>query len=138
LLALSPNAVQAPARLELELQELSPDDRQAFMQDLGIKAFVRDDTLRAIFSAMGQQVFFTVGEDECRSWGMPKGGDAVVGASQIHTDLAKGFIRAEVIGYDDFVRVGSEKEAKAQGVYRLEGKTYIVQDGDVMHIRAST
>jgi ribosome-binding ATPase len=62
----------------------------------------------------------------------------VVGAGQIHTDLAKRFVRAEVVGYDDFVRVGSMKEAKAQGVYRLEGKTYVVQDGDIMHILASS
>ena len=85
---------------------------------------------------MGQIVFLTVGEDECRAWPIPKGADAVVGAGQIHTDLAKRFVRAEVVGYDDFVRVGSMKEAKAQGVYRLEGKTYIVQDGDIMHILA--
>jgi ribosome-binding ATPase YchF (GTP1/OBG family) len=87
---------------------------------------------------MGQIVFFTVGEDECRAWPMPKGGDAVEGASQIHTDLARGFVRAEVVGYADFQRVGSMKEAKTHGVYRLEGKTYWVQDGDIMHILAST
>jgi len=108
------------------------------MQDLGLKGFVRDDVLRAIFSAMGQQVFFTVGEDECRAWPMPKGGDAVTGAGQIHTDLARGFVRAEVVSYADFERVGSMKEAKHHGVYRLEGKTYVVQDGDIMHILASS
>ena len=83
---------------------------------------------------MGQQVFLTVGEDECRAWPIPKGADAVEGASKIHTDLAKRFVRAEVVSYDDFRRVGSMKEAKTHGVYRLEGKTYIVQDGDIMHI----
>ena len=107
------------------------------MQDLGLKGFVRDETLRAIFGGMGQIVFFTVGEDECRAWGMPKGADAVIGASQIHTDLARGFVRAEVVSYADFQRVGSMKEAKTHGVYRLEGKTYVVQDGDIMHILAS-
>ena len=66
-----------------------------------------------------------------------EGGDAVIGAGQIHTDLARTFVRAEVVGYDDFTRVGSMKEAKSQGVYRLEGKTYIVKDGDIMHILAS-
>jgi ribosome-binding ATPase YchF (GTP1/OBG family) len=138
LLALAPGALKAPAKLEMELHELAQEDRQAFMQDLGLSGFVRDDILRAIFSAMGQQVFFTVGEDECRAWPMPKGADAVEGASQIHTDLARGFVRAEVVGYDDFVRTGSMKEAKNQGVYRLEGKTYFVKDGDIMHILAST
>src|SRR5439155_7302789 len=104
---------------------------------LGLTQFVRDDVLRAVFAAMGQIVFFTVGEDECRAWPMPTGADAVVGASQIHTDLGKRFVRAEVVGYADFARTGSMKEAKSQGVYRLEGKTYIVQDGDIMHILAS-
>jgi ribosome-binding ATPase YchF (GTP1/OBG family) len=109
-----------------------------FMTDLGLTGFVREEMLRKIFASMGQIVFFTVGEDECRAWSMPKGADAVVGASQIHTDLARGFVRAEVVSYDAFQRVGSMKEAKTHGVYRLEGKTYVVQDGDIMHILAST
>ena len=138
LLAFAPGAIQAPARLEMELHDLGDEDRRMFMQDLGVKGFVRDDVLRSIFYAMGQQVFFTVGEDECRAWPMPKGADAVIGASQIHTDLARGFVRAEVVSYADFQRVGSMKEAKSQGVYRLEGKTYVVHDGDIMHILAST
>jgi hypothetical protein len=138
LLALAPDAVAAPAKLEQELHDLSEDDRKLFMQDLGLKEFVRDEILRKIFRATGQQVFFTVGEDECRAWPMPAGADAVIGAGQIHTDLARGFVRAEVVGYEEFHRVGSMKEAKSQGVYRLEGKTYIVKDGDIMHILAST
>ncbi len=138
LLALAPSAVSAPAKLELELQELSAEDREMFMQDLGLKDFSRDAILRTIYTAMGQMVFFTVGEDECRAWTIPQGADAVEGAGQIHTDLARGFVRAEVVGYEDFVRVGSMKEAKAHGVYRLEGKTYRVNDGDIMHILAST
>jgi ribosome-binding ATPase YchF (GTP1/OBG family) len=138
LLALAPNAVAAPPKLEMELLDLSEEDRAVFVQDLGLKGFVRDETLRTTFAAMGQIVFFTVGEDECRAWGMPKGADAVVGAGQIHTDLARGFVRAEVVSYADFQRVGSMKEAKTHGVYRLEGKTYVVQDGDIMHILAST
>jgi ribosome-binding ATPase len=138
LLALAPNALAAPAKLEMELHELPEDDRQMFMTDLGLTGFVREEILRKIFASMGQIVFFTVGEDECRAWSMPKGADAVVGASQIHTDLARGFVRAEVVSYDDFQRVGSMKEAKTHGVYRLEGKTYVVGDGDIMHILAST
>jgi ribosome-binding ATPase YchF (GTP1/OBG family) len=138
LLKLAPGALKAPARLEMELEELPEDDRAMFMQDLGMTGFTRDSVLQAIYSAMGQIVFFTVGEDECRAWAMPKGGDATVGAGQIHTDLARGFVRAEVVGYEDFSRVKSMKEAKTQGVYRLEGKTYVVKDGDIMHILAST
>jgi ribosome-binding ATPase YchF (GTP1/OBG family) len=138
LLELAPTALTAPARLELELADLSDEDRQLFMTDLGLKGLVRDEVLRKVFAAMGQIVFFTVGEDECRAWSMPKGADAVIGAGQIHTDLARGFVRAEVVSYEDFQRVGSMKEAKTHGVYRLEGKTYVVQDGDIMHILAST
>jgi ribosome-binding ATPase YchF (GTP1/OBG family) len=137
LLALSPTAIQAPAKLELELEDLPQEDRQAFMQDLGLGNFSRGDVVRTIFAAMGQIVFFTIGEDECRAWSVPRGADAVEGAGQIHTDLARGFVRAEVVRFEDFRRVGSMKEAKTQGVYRLEGKTYQVQDGDIMHILSS-
>jgi ribosome-binding ATPase YchF (GTP1/OBG family) len=131
---LAPHVLNASPKLEMELAELSDDDRALFMSDLGLSEFRRDQALRSISEAMGQIVFFTVGEDECRAWPMPTGGDAVVGASQIHTDLGKRFVRAEVVSYADFQRVGSMKEAKAQGVHRLEGKSYIVQDGDIMHI----
>ncbi len=138
LTAVAPNALQAPVKLELELQELPEADRQSFMQDLGLTAYSRGDVLRSIFAAMGMQVFFTVGEDECRAWPLRRGADAVEGAGQIHTDLARGFVRAEVVTYEDFRQVGSMKEAKNKGVYRLEGKTYVVKDGDIMHILAST
>ncbi len=140
LLALAPNAVQAPARFELELEDLPEDEREVFVKDfLGDRAvdeLTHDKALQTIFHGMGMQVFFTVGEDECRAWGIPKGADAVTGAGKIHTDLADGFVRAEVVSYQDFQRVGSMKEAKQHGVYRLEGKTYVVQDGDIMHILA--
>jgi ribosome-binding ATPase YchF (GTP1/OBG family) len=147
LLALAPQATQAPAKLEMELHDLPDEDRQLFMQDLGLKGFVRDAMLRAVFAAMGQIVFLTTGYDECRAWAMPAGGDAVAGAGQIHTDLARGFVRAEVLSYDDFVklyadakgRVGEHmKEARTAGLLRQEGKTYTVRDGDIMHILAST
>lgn len=136
--ALAPDALVAPAKLEMELQELSEEDRQAFMQDLKLTAFSRDEALRAVFAGMGQIVFFTVGEDECRAWPIPRGATAQEGAGEIHTDLARGFVRAEVVSYDDFRRLGSMKEAKQHGVYRLESKTYVVQDADIMHILAST
>ncbi len=138
LAGLAPTAIKALPKLEMELAELGDDDRQMFMADLGVEKFTRDDVLLKVHELMGLQVFFTVGEDECRAWPIPKGADAVVGASQIHTDLGKRFVRAEVVGYEDFVKAGSMKEAKSQGTYRLEGKTYIVKDGDIMHILAST
>jgi ribosome-binding ATPase YchF (GTP1/OBG family) len=137
LAALAANALAAPAKLELELEELPSTDREAFMQDLGLAGFSRTDVLKTIFQEMGKIVFFTIGDDECRAWVLSKGENAVEGAGQIHTDLAKGFVRAEVVHWDDFRRVGSLKEAKAHGVYHLEGKTYVVQDGDIMHILAS-
>jgi ribosome-binding ATPase YchF (GTP1/OBG family) len=137
LLQAAASAIQAPAKLEQELEELPEEDRKAFMQELGVSGFARDEVLRTIYYAMGQIVFFTVGEDECRAWGIPRGANAVEGAGQIHTDLARGFVRGEVVSYEDFRRVGSMKEAKTHGVYRLESKTYIVQDGDIMHILAS-
>src|SRR5262249_3684246 len=129
LLKLSPTALQAPAKLERELEELSPEDRAVFMKDMNLSGFARNDVLRTIFYAMGQIAFFTVGEDECRAWPIPKGATSVEGAGQIHTDLARGFVRAEVVTFADFKKVGSMKEAKSHGVYRLEGKTYVVQDG---------
>ncbi|HLW68671.1 MAG TPA: DUF933 domain-containing protein [Gemmataceae bacterium] len=139
LLALSPSALQAAPKLELEVAELPKEDRAAFLADLGLGESDRAAILQTIFAAMGQIVFLTVGEDECRAWPMPKGADAVEGARQIHTDLASRFVRAEVVHYDDFVKCGySMKEAKAKGVYRLEGKTYVVHDGDIMHILASS
>jgi ribosome-binding ATPase YchF (GTP1/OBG family) len=138
LLALAPSALAAPPKLEMELAELPPDDRTAFAADLGLTKSARDDTLRSIFAAMGRIVFFTVGEDECRAWPLRQGADAVEGAGAIHTDFAKRFVRAEVVAYDDFLKAGGMKEAKALGVYRLEGKTYLVRDGDIMHILAST
>ncbi|MFM7150596.1 MAG: DUF933 domain-containing protein [Gemmataceae bacterium] len=137
LLKLAPNAIRAAPRLEMEILELPPEDRQGFMQEMGLTSFQRDEILQSIFSGMGQIVFFTVGDDECRAWPMPKGADAVVGAGCIHTDLARTFVRAEVVSYADFHRTGSMKDAKQQGVYRLEGKTYVVHDGDIMHILAS-
>lgn len=138
LLALAPNALQAPAKLERELDELSEEDRKMFMEEMKVTGFSRKEVLRAIFSAMGNIVFFTVGEDECRAWPIPVDSTAVEGAGEIHTDLARGFVRAEVVGFDDFRKYGSMKEAKHHGVYRLESKTYVVKDGDIMHILAST
>lgn len=135
LLELSHSAMQAAPKLELELEELPPDDRAAFMADLGLKESDRGDIIRRIFYGMNRIVFITVGEDECRTWPLVRGATAVEGAGAIHTDLSKNFVRAEVVSFNDFKSCGYlMKEAKAKGVHRLEGKTYIVQDGDIMHI----
>jgi ribosome-binding ATPase len=135
LLELCPTACQAPVKLEMELAALSPEDRELFMSDLGFTTSFREATIRKIFYAMGRIAFFTAGVAECRSWAMTKGEDAVAGASCIHNDLAARFVRARVIGYEQFAQCGySEKEAKTKGLERLEGKQYIMQDGDVIEI----
>ena len=139
LLMLAPGAMQAPVKLEMELAQLGDEDRQVFMTDLGLTAFHRDSTIRSIFCGVGREVFFTVGEDECRTWSIPKGCEAVEAAGCIHKDLSEKFVRANVISYDDFVACHySEKDAKAKGLNRTEGKTYIVKDADIMHILASS
>jgi ribosome-binding ATPase YchF (GTP1/OBG family) len=143
LLALAPNAIKTAPKLELELFELSEDEQREFMQEMGLAGFQRDEVLRTIFYAMGQNVFFTVGYDECRSWGIPAGADAVTAAAQIHTDLAAKMVRAEVLSHADFVkvygdwktRVGEKmSEARSAGLLRLESKSYVVLDGDIVHI----
>ena len=139
LLALSPAAVQAPVKLEVELVALGDDDRQAFMADLGLTGFSKDRVTRELFYAMGRAVFFTVGVDECRSWATDAGADAVAAAGCIHRDLSEKFVRANVIGYADFAAHGySERECKAKGLERTEGKSYVVKDADILHILASS
>jgi ribosome-binding ATPase len=139
LLALAPNATQAPVKLEMELLALGDEDRKMFMSDMGLATFHRDATIRAMFYGVGREVFFTVGEDECRTWSIPKACEAVEAAGCIHKDLSEKFVRANVISYADFVACNySEKDAKAKGLNRTEGKTYIVKDADILHILASS
>lgn len=139
LLALEPHSVQAPVKLETELLALSDEDRATFMADLGVTEFKRGPTIRAMFYGVGREVFFTTGEDECRTWSIPKACEAVEAAGCIHKDLSERFVRANVISYDDFVACHySEKEAKARGLNRTEGKTYVVKDADILHILASS
>ncbi len=133
----APSALALDAKLELELSQMPPDERQAFMADFGIEEFGRDRIIRAAYDAVGILTFFTAGEPEVRGWNVEKGGTAVDAAGKIHTDLARGFIRAEVTAYDDLKRVGNLKDAKAQNLVRLEGKDYVVRDGDIMYFRSS-
>jgi ribosome-binding ATPase YchF (GTP1/OBG family) len=136
LLELAPDALAIDAKLELELQQLEPDERAAFMTDMQICELGRDRIIRKAYDAVGIITFFTAGDPEARGWNLERGSTAVEAAGKIHTDLAKGFIRAEVTHYDDLFRAGSVKEAKARGYQRLEGKDYIVQDGDVVYFRS--
>ncbi len=136
LLAMDPETLAIDAKLELELSQLEPDERTAFMADMGITELARERIIRRAYDAVGIITFFTAGEPEVRGWNLERGGNAVDAAGKIHTDLAKGFIRAEVTAYDDLARLGSMKEIKAKGLQRLEGKEYIVKDGDIVYFRS--
>ncbi|MDE2505993.1 MAG: DUF933 domain-containing protein [Planctomycetota bacterium] len=137
LVALAPDALAIDAKLELELAALDPEERAAFMSDMGLTALGRDRIIRAAYDAVGMITFFTAGEPEVRGWNLERGGSAVDAAGKIHTDLARGFIRAEVTAYDGIHAAGSLREVKAKNLQRLEGKDYIVKDGDVMFFRSS-
>jgi len=128
-------AVEAlPGKLEAELAQLAPDEAAAFMQELGISEQARNRVIRTSYRLLGLISFFTVGPDEVRAWTIRRGATAVEAAGTIHSDLAQGFIRAEVVHYDDLVRAGSLTEARKLGALRLEGRNYVVEDGDVVHI----
>ncbi|MCB0001227.1 MAG: redox-regulated ATPase YchF [Anaerolineae bacterium] len=122
-------------KLEMEIAQLDPDEAAVFMEEFGITEQALDRMIRASYDLVGLQSFFTVGEDEVRAWTVRKGATAVEAAGAIHTDLARGFIRAEVVTYDDLMTTGSMAEARKAGKARLEGKEYLVQDGDILHVR---
>jgi ribosome-binding ATPase YchF (GTP1/OBG family) len=130
-------AAAAPVGLELELLRMSPQDREAFRAEMALATFDRDALVRTLVDVSGQILFFTASEKEVRSWLLPRGGTALDAADGIHSDLARGFIRAEVMHSDDLIRLGSEREMKAQGLVRAEPKDYVVRDGDILHIRFS-
>ena len=135
--ALAPEALAIDAQLELELAQLEPDDRAAFLAGLEIHELGRERIIRRAYDAVGIITFFTAGEPEVRGWNLERGASAVEAAAKIHTDLAKGFIRAEVTAFDDLRAAGSLKDAKAKHLQRLEGKEYIVKDGDVIYFRSA-
>ena len=120
---------------EMEIAALSPEDQEDFLGDLGVGEPARDRFLKTVYAELSLISFLTAGEDEVRAWSIPRGLPAVRAAGRIHSDLEKGFIRAEVIRWDDLHSTGGFKEAKAAGRMRLEGKEYVVQDGDVLTIR---
>jgi GTP-binding protein YchF len=121
-------------KLEMELNDLSDEEAAEFRADLGLGEQASEQVSRLAFDLLGLISFFTVGEDECRAWSIPRGMPAVKAAGRIHTDLEKGFIRGEVIRWDELLELGSLAEARKRGVLRGEGKTYEVQDGDVFHV----
>jgi ribosome-binding ATPase len=123
-------------KLEAEIAQLDdPDDKTMFMDEYDITELAAPKVIRLSYDLMSIQSFFTVGEDECRAWSVRVGANAPEAAGVIHSDLQKGFIRAEVMSTDDMLEAGSEAELKKRGQLHLEGKDYIVQDGDIMHFR---
>jgi len=132
---LGPDSAVICAQAEKEIAELKPEERAEFLQGLGIGEPASRKIIRACYHAVGLRSFFTAGDPEARAWTIQAGDTAQTAAGKIHSDLARGFIRAEVTAYEDFVKYGSIKEAKNQGKMRLEGKEYVVQDGDIMLIR---
>jgi GTP-binding protein YchF len=127
--------VAVSAKLEAEIADLSAEEKEMFLADMGMTEPGLDRVIHATYDLLGLQTYFTAGEKEVRAWTIHKGDTAPQAAGAIHTDFEKGFIRAEVIAYDDYVRLGGEAKSKEAGKMRLEGKEYIVQDGDVMHFR---
>lgn len=126
----------ACAKLEAELALMTPDEQAMFMEEYGIKEAIRGRIIRLAVDTLGLISFLTVGDDECRAWPIKKGMNAQDAAGTIHTDLANKFIRAETVSYDAFVQHGGFAGCKKSGLWRLEGKTYVVQDGDIISIRA--
>jgi ribosome-binding ATPase YchF (GTP1/OBG family) len=122
-------------KVEMEIAQLEEKDRAAFLQEIGIKEPARERFIRASYALLDLISFFTTGEDEVRAWTIAQGTVARKAAGKIHSDIERGFIRAEVIGYDDFIAYGSEAKCKEAGKLRLEGKEYIVKDGDIIHYR---
>lgn len=121
--------------LEMEISQLAPDDRDLFMVDLGIQELGAQRLARTVYNALGLLSFFTVGEDEVKAWTIRRGTDAKKAAGKIHSDIERGFIRAEVAKYNDLVEFGTMARLKEKGLAKLEGKDYIVQDGDIINFR---
>lgn len=129
------DVVPVCAAIEAEMAELDDDDKQEFLTDLGLDEPGLDRVVRAGYKLLSLETYFTAGEKEVRAWTIPIGATAPQAAGVIHTDFQRGFIRAEVISYEDFVACKGEQGAKEAGKLRLEGKEYVVQDGDVVHFR---
>ncbi|MBQ7723499.1 MAG: redox-regulated ATPase YchF [Selenomonadaceae bacterium] len=123
------------AKVESEIAELDADEAEEFLADLGLESSGLDRLIHAAFDLLGLMTFLTAGPDECRAWTIVKGTPAVKAAGKIHSDIERGFIRAEIVNYDDLIKLGSVTAARDKGLVRLEGKDYIMQDGDVTYFR---
>ena len=128
-------SVALMGKLEMEMVQLSADDAEVFMKEYGIEELSLSKMIKLSYDLLRLQSFFTVGEDEVRAWTTRRGASAVEAAGEIHTDIQRGFVRAEVVAYEDLISLGGMNEAKTKGKLRLEGKEYLVKDGDIMHIR---
>jgi ribosome-binding ATPase len=123
------------AQLEAELVELAPEDRKGYLAEVGVASSGVDRMIKSAYHLLGLMSFLTAGEKEVRAWTVPRGTRAPQAAGTIHSDIERGFIRAEIVSYDDLTRVGSYAAAREQGLLRLEGKEYVMQEGDVVHFR---
>jgi ribosome-binding ATPase YchF (GTP1/OBG family) len=123
------------AKIEQELTRMSPEEAAEFLREYRIEDSAMDRMIRLSYAVMGLMSFFTVGSDEVRAWTIRRGTPAAEAAGAIHSDMQKGFIRAEVIAYEDLIAAGSTAEARRRGTFRLEGKTYEVRDGDIINFR---
>jgi GTP-binding protein YchF len=128
-------SVALMGKLEMEIAQLGPEDAAVFMKEYGIEELSLSRMIKLSYDLLQLQSFFTVGEDEVRAWTTHRAASAVEAAGEIHTDLQRGFVRAEVVAYEDLISLGGMNEAKAKGKLRLEGKEYPVKDGDIVHIR---
>ena len=127
--------VAVSARMEAEIAELADEDKAEFLAELGLEEPGLNRVIRAAYKLLDLETYFTAGPKEVRAWTVRRGSTAPKAAAVIHTDFEKGFIRAEVVGYDDYIAHGGEAGAKDAGRWRLEGKDYVVREGDVMHFR---
>jgi hypothetical protein len=127
--------VALQGKLEMDISQLAADEAEIFMAEYGIQELGLLKVIHLSYELLGLQSFFTVGEDEVRAWTIRRGANAYEAAGEIHSDLQKGFIRAEVVTFEDLVTLGGLSEARGKGKLRLEGKEYILQDGEIMHVR---
>ncbi len=127
--------VKICAKVESDLSDMEAEEKQEMLEMLGVSESGLDQLIRETYDLLGLATYFTVGPDECRAWTFRKGMNAKECAGIIHTDFEKGFIKAEVMSYDDFMTAGSELKVREMGRVRLEGKDYLMQDGDICHFR---
>ncbi|MEG2247270.1 MAG: DUF933 domain-containing protein, partial [Akkermansia sp.] len=128
-------AIVISARIEEELTEISPEEAQEFLHDLGVQDSGVSDLIRSVYHLLGLSTYLTTGVKETRAWTIPTGAKAPQAAGVIHTDFERGFIAAEIVAYEDLVTCGNKAHAREQGKLRIEGKEYVVKDGDVVEFR---